>query len=75
METPRVLFGMTFSAGATVMMPGCLPLRQAKPGEGERDVTSTPRRSWAGGLSWEHFERLLAYYALPPPRVVHSVFC
>lgn len=32
------------------------------------------RRSWAGGLSWERFERVLAYYALPPPRVVHSVY-
>jgi group II intron reverse transcriptase/maturase len=32
------------------------------------------RRSWAGWLSWEHFWRLLACYALPPPRVVHSVY-
>jgi RNA-directed DNA polymerase len=32
------------------------------------------RRSWAGGLSWERFARLRACFALPPPRVVHSVY-
>jgi RNA-directed DNA polymerase len=32
------------------------------------------RRSWAGGLSWERFKRVLACFALPPPRVVHSVY-
>jgi hypothetical protein len=32
------------------------------------------RRSRAGGLSWERFKRLGAYFALPPPRVVHSVY-
>ena len=32
------------------------------------------RRSWAGSLSWERFKRVLACYALPPPRVVHSVY-
>jgi group II intron reverse transcriptase/maturase len=32
------------------------------------------RRSWAGYLSWLRFERLRAYFALPPPIVVHSVY-
>jgi RNA-directed DNA polymerase len=32
------------------------------------------RRSWAGGLSWERFKRLCGCFALPPPRVVHSVY-
>jgi RNA-directed DNA polymerase len=32
------------------------------------------RRSWAGSFSWERFKRLLACFALPPPRVVHSVY-
>jgi RNA-directed DNA polymerase len=32
------------------------------------------RRSWAGCLSWVRFERLRAYFALPPPMVVHSVY-
>jgi group II intron reverse transcriptase/maturase len=32
------------------------------------------RRSWAGSLSWERFKRMCAYFALPPPRVVHSVY-
>jgi hypothetical protein len=32
------------------------------------------RRSWAGRLSWDRFERLRAIFALPPPRVVHSVY-
>jgi group II intron reverse transcriptase/maturase len=32
------------------------------------------RRSWAGSLSWERFERLRAVFALPPPRVVHSAY-
>ena len=32
------------------------------------------RRSWAGSFSWERFQRLLACFALPPPRVVHSVY-
>ena len=32
------------------------------------------RRSWAGSLSWERFKRVLACFALPPPRVVHSVY-
>lgn len=32
------------------------------------------RRSWAGSLSWERFERLRAVFALPPPVVVHSVY-
>jgi RNA-directed DNA polymerase len=32
------------------------------------------RRSWAAPLSWPRFERLLATFALPPPRVVHSVY-
>ena len=32
------------------------------------------QRSWAGGLSWDRFRQVLAYYALPPPRVVHSVY-
>ena len=32
------------------------------------------RRSWAGGLSWERFGRMLANFALPPPRIVHSVY-
>jgi RNA-directed DNA polymerase len=32
------------------------------------------RRSWAGRFSWERFKRLLACFALPPPRVVHSVY-
>ena len=32
------------------------------------------RRSWAGGLSWAQFERVRACFALPPPRVVHSVY-
>jgi RNA-directed DNA polymerase len=30
------------------------------------------RRSWAGTMSWLRFERVRAYFALPPPRVVHS---
>jgi hypothetical protein len=32
------------------------------------------RRSWAGYFSWLRFERLRAYFALPPPIVVHSVY-
>jgi RNA-directed DNA polymerase len=32
------------------------------------------RRSWAGGLPWERFKRVLAGFVLPPPRVVHSVY-
>lgn len=32
------------------------------------------RRSWAGYLSWLRFERVRAYFALPPPVVVHSVY-
>jgi len=32
------------------------------------------RRSWAGGLSWARFKRLGECFALPPPRVVHSVY-
>ena len=32
------------------------------------------RRSWAGRLNWPCFQRLLARYPLPPPRVVHSVY-
>jgi hypothetical protein len=32
------------------------------------------RRSWAGALSWERFKRVLERFALPPPRVVHSVY-
>jgi RNA-directed DNA polymerase len=32
------------------------------------------RRSWAGRISWEHFRRMRTCYALPAPRVVHSVF-
>jgi RNA-directed DNA polymerase len=32
------------------------------------------RRSWAGRLSWIRFERVRAYFALPPPVVVHSVY-
>ncbi len=32
------------------------------------------RRSWAGRLSWDRFERLRALFALPPPRVVPSVY-
>jgi len=32
------------------------------------------RRSWAGGLSWDRFKRLGECFALPPPRVVHSVY-
>jgi group II intron reverse transcriptase/maturase len=32
------------------------------------------RRSWAGRLSWLRFERVRAYFALPPPIVVHSVY-
>ena len=31
------------------------------------------RRSWAGRLSWDGFKRLLVRWALPGPRVVHSV--
>ena len=32
------------------------------------------RRSWAGYFSWLRLERLRACFALPPPRVVHSVY-
>jgi len=32
------------------------------------------RRSWAGALSWDRFKRLGEHFALPPPRVVHSVY-
>ncbi len=32
------------------------------------------RRSWAGAMSWERFKGVLERFALPPPRVVHSVY-
>jgi group II intron reverse transcriptase/maturase len=32
------------------------------------------RRSQRARLSWEQYQRLLARYPLPPPRVVHSVY-
>jgi len=32
------------------------------------------RRSWAGKLSWARFKRMCENFALPPPRVVHSVY-
>ncbi len=32
------------------------------------------RRSRATRLDWEQFRRLLSYYPLPPPRVVHSFY-
>jgi group II intron reverse transcriptase/maturase len=32
------------------------------------------RRSWAGILSWDSFNRLLERFPLPPPVVVHSVY-
>lgn len=32
------------------------------------------RRSWRTRMPWERFQRLLAHYPLPPPRVVHSVY-
>ena len=32
------------------------------------------RRSWAGVFSWDRFKRLLERFALPPPKVVHSVY-
>jgi len=32
------------------------------------------RRSWAGALSWDRFKGLWERFALPPPRVVHSVY-
>jgi len=32
------------------------------------------RRSWAGGLSWDAFTRLLKRHPLPPAVVVHSVY-
>jgi len=32
------------------------------------------RRSWAGGLTWDQFNRLLERFPLPTPVLVHSVF-
>jgi RNA-directed DNA polymerase len=32
------------------------------------------RTSWAGTLSWARFKRVCEFFALPPPRVVHSVY-
>lgn len=32
------------------------------------------RRSYHAKMTWERFRRLLRRYALPPPRVVHSVY-
>lgn len=32
------------------------------------------RRSWAGTLPWDRFKRLWERFALPPSRVVHSVY-
>lgn len=32
------------------------------------------RRSHATKMTWEHFKRLLRYYPLAPPRVVHSIY-
>jgi group II intron reverse transcriptase/maturase len=32
------------------------------------------RRSYSTNLNWARFARLLSYYPLPPPRVVHSIY-
>jgi group II intron reverse transcriptase/maturase len=32
------------------------------------------RRSQKGKVSWEHFQRLLTQYPLPPPHVAHSIY-
>ena len=32
------------------------------------------RRSYAGRMNWERFQRLLSRYPLEPPRVVHSIY-
>jgi RNA-directed DNA polymerase len=67
----RKLRGHDAYYGVTGNGPALVRLRHCVRGVWQQWLSS---RSWAATVTWEHMNRILRAFPLPPPRVVHSIY-